>query len=73
LKNGEERIFFALADASKIMNIEATASEFAKSKTACNVLILLELIFERLRMNAKRNGTAIIFIVEKTIFDVLNI
>ncbi len=63
----------ALEDVTKIINIAATVSELAESKTNCNILNLLVLIFERLRINAKRNGTAIIFIVEKTIFTVLNI
>jgi hypothetical protein len=73
LKNGEERISTALDDETKIINIEVTTSELTESKTNCNILNLLGLIFERLRINAKRNGTAITFIVDKTIFTVLNI
>jgi hypothetical protein len=72
-KNGEEKMLTALEDVTKIINIAVTVSELAESKTYCNILNLFELIFERLKINAKRNGTAITFIVEKIIFVVLNI
>ena len=73
LKKLEDKILTALTYVTKIIIIEEMVMVLAESKTNCNILIFLELIFERLRINAKRNGTAIIFINEKIMFNVLNI
>jgi hypothetical protein len=73
LKKLEEKILIALADVIKIISITETVMILTESKTSCNILIPLDLIFDILKINAKRKGTARIFIVEKTIFIVLNI
>ena len=73
LKKLEEKMSTALTDATKIINIAETVRVLAENKTSCNILIPLDFIFERLSINAKRNGTAMILIVEKIMFNVLNI
>jgi hypothetical protein len=56
-----------------IINIAERIRVLAESKTNCNILIPPDLIFERLRINAKRNGTAMIFMVERIMFNVVKI
>jgi len=72
LKKLEEKMLIALTDVIIIINIAEMVRILAESKTNCNIFIFLELIFERLKINAKRNGTAMIFIAEKIMFAVLN-
>ncbi|MDR2583136.1 MAG: hypothetical protein LBC75_06620 [Fibromonadaceae bacterium] len=61
------------ADATIIINITEKVRVLVKNEANCNILILLDLIFERLSINEKRNGTIIIFIDERIIFNLLKI
>jgi len=56
-----------------MINIAITIRVLAESKIYCNNLIPFDLIFERLSINMKINGTAIIFIVEKIMLNVVKI
>jgi hypothetical protein len=69
----EDKMPNAPEDASIIINTVEMISALTISKISCNILIPLDLIFERQRINAKRNGTAIILIDENIMFNLLNI
>jgi len=73
LSKVEDKMPIASSDATIIMNIAEMVRVLAESKTNCNVLMLPDLIFERLSMNEKINGTAMIFINERIMFDLLDI
>jgi len=74
LNKYEDNIFIALSDAvTTIINIAKSSRALTESIVNCNILIPLDLIFERLSINAKRNGTAMIFMDERIMFSVVKI
>ena len=73
LNQEEEKMFIASADVPLIINIANKARVLTESRTNCNTFIPLDLIFERLSINAKRMGTIIIFMDEKIMLYVLKI
>jgi hypothetical protein len=74
LNKKEDSILIASSDAvTTIINITERSRALAESIANCNILIPLDLIFERLRINAKRNGTDMIFMDERIMFSVVKI
>jgi hypothetical protein len=71
LSKPEDKMPMALTDAIIIINIVETVIVLAESTTNCKILILLDLIPERFRINAKRNGTNMIFTGDRSRFNLL--
>ncbi|MDR2595379.1 MAG: hypothetical protein LBC87_11475 [Fibromonadaceae bacterium] len=69
----EDIMLIGSANATIIINITEKVRVLVKNEANCNILIPLDLIFERLSINEKRNGTIIIFIDERIIFNLLKI
>jgi hypothetical protein len=69
----EDKMSNALADVSIIISTAEMISALTISKTSCNTLIPFDFIFERQKINAKRNGTVIILINDKIMFNLLKI
>ena len=61
------------ANVTATIDVTERASVLAESNISCNILNLLDLIFERLSINEKRNGTIMILINVRIMFNLLEI